>query len=82
MKAYRLIGETGTFKLYAHSFLDAGARWKGDTEFYAIGKLETIEELISEKVIRYGKPKPKRPPVEKSSKRELPKPKLRVTFSF
>jgi hypothetical protein len=98
VKKYRLVGVTDDNEksclVWAHSSLDAGARWKGDPSFYGIVTLEYIEEISSGER-RYhqgkrnnGKATPRqiqqhREAMEgKPPKRSLRQPKVRVEFSF
>jgi hypothetical protein len=68
---YRLIGSLGTFKLQAHSSLDAGARWKSDKEFYAIGELIEIEDIDSGQITRAKKERKKQATRDKVLAKEL-----------
>jgi hypothetical protein len=80
--------------IHAHSSLDAGARWKGDPEFYNIGELQFIEDLgygtIRKPSVRaYSaeakkqKPKPTLTRIEETEVESAKRRKnARATFSF
>lgn len=82
MKRYRLVGNSEgvakTFLLYAHSNLDAGARWKHNPAWYGIAELEYIEE-ISQGERRYYAKKKYGNRTKASSVRQA---RVRVDFSF
>ncbi len=81
MKLFRLVGTEGSMRLRAHSNLDAGARWKGDPNFYGIGTLTQIEEIEGGKTISYIPSYTKRETTQRHTVSQKREP-VRVTFSF
>lgn len=83
MKRFRLIGVTAgeekTALIWAHSDLEAGARWKGDPAFYGIAELQFIEET------QRGFKKPyrqSRTAQYQAYKRRMSKAGMRIDFSL